>query len=134
MYYGEKLLTAKERDHLAAEKITSTGQLRKLMTAQAHMRTPAGDVKGLFEPCWICRVIAGKLGYPLFPGERFMTQLITMHLPKRKGLYLCLDEGEKAQITVLARMIVTTEEFDVALRKGLLGLIEQAKEKKEKVK
>jgi hypothetical protein len=66
MYKGWKMLTKDEREHLrVTAKCYTTYDLEKNFRGQAEMRHPttAGHT---WEPCWDCRMIARKLGYPLY--------------------------------------------------------------------
>jgi hypothetical protein len=46
-------------------------------------------------------------------------EVICTHVPKRKGKYLVLDEGVKG--TVLARLCVSLEDWNAAMKKARIG-------------
>ena len=63
MYKGWKSLTAKERKHLReAAGVLTTVDLEATFLLQAKLRTDYSS-----EPCYECKAIADKLGYPLYP-------------------------------------------------------------------
>lgn len=61
MYKGYKKLTAKERKHLKEQKVITTYDLEQTFKLQAEMRLKYPHS----EPCWDCKFIAKKLGYPV---------------------------------------------------------------------
>lgn len=65
MYKDWKKLTKDEREHLrVVAKVCTTEDLKGNFEKQRQMRkrTRMGHI---YEPCWDCRRIAKKLGYPV---------------------------------------------------------------------